>query len=91
MRADKAAKGGRIQRQKNSTAERAPSAERATGEKALGRDIQAQIGQQLRAVYDDVLQQEVPDRFMKLLTELDAKLGGTAPAADEQDEGGEKQ
>nr|WP_256374260.1 MULTISPECIES: NepR family anti-sigma factor [unclassified Chelatococcus] len=53
--------------------------------------MQAQIGQQLRAVYDDILQQEVPDRFMKLLTELDARIGGTASAPDEPDEGGEKQ
>jgi hypothetical protein len=37
----------------------------------LGRDIQAKIGQQLRAVYDDVVNQGVPDRFADLLTRLD--------------------
>ncbi len=39
----------------------------------LGRDIQAKIGQQLRAMYDDVLNQGVPDRFSDLLNRLDQK------------------
>ncbi|APF39141.1 hypothetical protein AVW15_17020 [Chelatococcus daeguensis] len=58
---------------------------------ALDKDVQVQIGQQLRAVYDDVLRQEVPDRFMKLLAELDARTGAPLPRADEPDEGEEKQ
>lgn len=37
----------------------------------LGRDVQAKIGQQLRAMYDDVLKQGVPDRFADLLNRLD--------------------
>jgi hypothetical protein len=37
----------------------------------LGRDIQAKIGQQLRALYDDVVNQGVPDRFADLLSRLD--------------------
>jgi hypothetical protein len=37
----------------------------------LGRDIQAKIGQQLRALYDDVVSQGVPDRFSELLHRLD--------------------
>lgn len=37
----------------------------------LGRDIQAKIGQQLRALYDDVVNQGVPDRFADLLDRLD--------------------
>ena len=36
----------------------------------LGRDIQAKIGQQLRALYDDVVNQGVPDRFSELLDRL---------------------
>lgn len=92
MRADKAAKGGRTQRQKEPTSGSPPSGnETAGGHQALGKDIQAQIGQQLRAVYDDVLKEDVPDRFMKLLAELDARTGGTPPVGDERDEGGEKQ
>lgn len=40
-------------------------------EAKLGRDIQAKIGQQLRALYDDVVNQGVPDRFAELLKRLD--------------------
>jgi hypothetical protein len=40
-------------------------------EAKLGRDIQAKIGQQLRALYDDVVNQGVPDRFTDLLNRLD--------------------
>jgi hypothetical protein len=40
-------------------------------EAKLGRDIQAKIGQQLRALYDDVVNQGVPDRFANLLNRLD--------------------
>lgn len=38
----------------------------------LGRDVQARLGQQLRAMYDDVLSQGVPDRFSDLLNRLDS-------------------
>ena len=37
----------------------------------LGRDIQAKLGQQLRAMYDDVVNQGVPNRFSDLLNRLD--------------------
>lgn len=37
----------------------------------LGRDVQARLGQQLRAMYDDVVNQGVPDRFAELLTRLE--------------------
>ncbi len=37
----------------------------------LNREIQAKIGQQLRAIYDDVVQEGVPDRFAELLKQLD--------------------
>lgn len=37
----------------------------------LGRDVQSKLGQQLRAVYDDVISQGVPDRFSTLLDKLD--------------------
>ncbi len=39
----------------------------------LGRDVQSKIGQQLRAMYDDVVSQGVPDRFVELLSRLDDK------------------
>ena len=52
-----------------------PSMHSATPGKAakLGRDVQSKIGQQLRAMYDDVLSQGVPDRFVELLSRLDDK------------------
>jgi hypothetical protein len=45
-------------------------------EAALGRDVQHKIGEQLRAVYDDVVNQGVPDRFAELLKRLDDREGG---------------
>jgi hypothetical protein len=43
----------------------------AKTEPTLGRDVQTKIGQQLRAMYDDVVSQGVPDRFVELLSRLD--------------------
>jgi hypothetical protein len=37
----------------------------------LGRDVQNKIGQQLRAMYDDVVSDGVPDRFVEMLRKLD--------------------
>jgi hypothetical protein len=37
----------------------------------LGRDVQAKIGSQLRALYDGVVKEGVPDRFADLLKRLD--------------------
>ena len=37
----------------------------------LSREIQGRIGNNLRAMYDDVVQQGVPDRFAELLQKLD--------------------
>ncbi|MBV8790887.1 MAG: hypothetical protein JO205_08290 [Pseudolabrys sp.] len=36
----------------------------------LSREVQAKLGQQLRAVYDDVVAQGIPDRFTDLLSRL---------------------
>ena len=38
----------------------------------LGREVQARLGQQLRAMYDEVVSQGVPDRFSDLLNRLDS-------------------
>jgi hypothetical protein len=38
---------------------------------ALNSEIQARIGHQLRAMYDDVVRQGVPDRFAELIRKLD--------------------
>ena len=40
-------------------------------EPGLDRIIQARIGDNLRAMYDDLLQQPVPDRFKDLLGQLE--------------------
>jgi hypothetical protein len=37
----------------------------------LNTEIQARIGHQLRAMYDDVVRQGVPDRFAELIRKLD--------------------
>ena len=49
----------------------APTSTRPHGR--LGRDVQAKIGNQLRAIYDDVVKEGVPDRFVELLKRLDQK------------------
>ncbi|HTZ70491.1 MAG TPA: NepR family anti-sigma factor [Acetobacteraceae bacterium] len=36
-------------------------------------DIQAHLGRQLRALYDEVASQPVPDRFVKLIEELERR------------------
>lgn len=52
-----------------------------SGNSGLTREIQAKIGQQLRALYDDVVQEGVPDRFADLLRQLDQ------PASKPKDDG----
>jgi len=37
----------------------------------LNAEIQSRIGHQLRAMYDDVVRQGVPDRFADLIRKLD--------------------
>jgi hypothetical protein len=37
----------------------------------LNAEIQSRIGHQLRAMYDDVVRQGVPDRFAELIKKLD--------------------
>ena len=38
---------------------------------ALNAEIQSRIGHQLRAMYDDIVRQGVPDRFAELIRKLD--------------------
>ncbi len=37
----------------------------------LGADIKAKIGMQLRLIYDEIVDQGVPDRFVEVLKRLD--------------------
>jgi hypothetical protein len=39
----------------------------------LGPDLQRNIGRQLRSLYDEVLNEPVPDRLRDLLQQLDRK------------------
>ncbi len=51
-----------------------PQASRAAAPGKPGRlntEIQSRIGHQLRAMYDDVVRQGVPDRFADLIRKLD--------------------
>lgn len=49
---------------------RASGAGRAGG---LNSEIQSRIGHQLRAMYEDVVRQGVPDRFAELIKKLDGE------------------
>jgi hypothetical protein len=53
----------------------------------LNAEIQSRIGHQLRAMYDDVVRQGVPDRFAELIRKLDVpkpdpQLGNTGDPED---------
>jgi hypothetical protein len=60
----------------------------ATGKPGgLNAEIQSRIGHQLRAMYDDVVRQGVPDRFAELIRKLDVppsdpQLGGAGDKTD---------
>jgi hypothetical protein len=45
---------------------------------ALEPDVQAHLGRQLRAVYDEMASQPVPDRFIQLLDALERKSTRTS-------------
>ena len=57
-----------------------PRDKRPTG---LNTEIQARIGHQLRAMYDDVVRQGVPDRFADLIRKLDDPNGTPSAAKTE--------
>jgi Anti-sigma factor NepR len=45
----------------------------------LGSNVKAKLGLQLRAMYSDVVNQGVPDRFAEALRRLDERFSGEAP------------
>ncbi len=51
--------------------------------KKLGSEIKAKIGQQLRTMYADVVNQGIPDRFAEILRKLDEKSSAETVTADE--------
>jgi hypothetical protein len=50
-----------------------PSHDRKVPRGMLDRSLQAQLGRQLRSIFSDVAGEPVPERFIKLLEELEAK------------------
>ena len=56
----------------------------------LNAEIQSRIGHQLRAMYDDVVRQGVPDRFVELIRKLDVPEGNPQlGSAGDKNNGGE--
>ena len=55
----------------------------------LNPEIQARIGHQLRAIYDDVVRQGVPDRFAELIRKLDSPDAAAAMQKSSNPEGSE--
>ena len=53
----------------------------------LSPEIQARIGHQLRALYDDVVRQGVPDRFAELIRKLDTPGAAEAIRKSNSNEG----
>jgi hypothetical protein len=51
----------------------------------LNAEIQSRIGHQLRAMYDDVVRQGVPDRFAELIKKLDRPETAAAQAGGDSD------
>lgn len=47
----------------------------------LGTEVEAVIGRRLKALYDDVVNAPVPDRFMQLLAQLEQAQGAPATGA----------
>lgn len=48
-------------------------ADEGAGARPVSADMQQFIGRQLRAVFDDVAKQPIPDRFLELMKQLDSK------------------
>ena len=53
----------------------------------LNAEIQSRIGHQLRAMYDDVVRQGVPDRFAELIRKLDGPSSRGGPDCKNRREG----
>lgn len=77
MCADKTRKAGKVQmtsHRSNSDGSRDASAAAKSG---LDEALSAHIGVQLKAVFNEILSEPVPDHFLKLLDELERKRAET--------------
>jgi hypothetical protein len=61
-----------------SLASQTPAQTQAPPAQPLEADVQAHLGRQLRAVYDEMASQPVPDRFIQLLDALERKQRNSA-------------
>ena len=64
------------------------------GKGGLNAEIQSRIGHQLRAMYDDVVRQGVPERFAELIRRLDVpqaahQVGGSGGPNEQNNDGRE--
>ncbi len=60
------------------SAETIPNASPPISGGVVEADLQAHIGRHLRAIYDEVVNEDVPDKFLTLLRELERKQAGNA-------------
>lgn len=58
-----------------------PQSAKAPARGGLNTEIQSRIGHQLRAMYDEVVRQGVPDRFADLIRKLDTAEAQPQPQA----------
>jgi len=69
---------------------KSPASKNTTpGKGGLNAEIQSRIGHQLRAMYDDVVRQGVPERFADLIRKLDvpedtSQVGSSGGGSNEQ-------
>ncbi|MDF3060484.1 MAG: anti-sigma factor [Microvirga sp.] len=52
---------------------KSPLSDQLSSEPAIDRATQERIGDHLRAMYDDLVQQSVPERFVELLNRLEKR------------------
>lgn len=57
--------------ERRTTQARAPAANPPDDRHGMSPDLQAHIGRHLRALFDEVAQEPVPDRFLQLLKDLE--------------------
>ena len=50
----------------------------------VGDEIQSHIGERLKTLYDDMLKEPVPDRFLELLTQLEKRERDGTPGRETQ-------
>jgi len=53
----------------------------------LDSELQGHIGRHLKAAYEDILSQPVPDRFRQLLEQLDRQEGDAEPNQEDEHDG----